>query len=260
MIKQEFLLPEIEGEDQNLETFDPNAFVGNDKDEQKTCNFVLMLALFFNDLKNLVWAFRQLKNTLPKNADSPSVYNGHHGGFEVHIQRLFWACVFELTDSIKNNENAIKHSLFVKTIHSLPQERQRLWDELYQFSVGSKINKFSNKLLEELAQHRNNIAFHYSQNKVIANGYKDFFAPQSANLHSNPLKVPYISRAASMAETKFYFADAAAQECLKKFDPYATELKNLVKENILKTVGSIVINFIQVRGFAWQKPQTAEQE
>jgi hypothetical protein len=36
-----------------LQTFDPNAFIANDKQEQKVCDFILALALIFNDLKDM---------------------------------------------------------------------------------------------------------------------------------------------------------------------------------------------------------------
>ena len=48
-----------------LESFNKNAFIADEKYEQELCNFILALALVWNDTKNLLLYYEYLKSLEP---------------------------------------------------------------------------------------------------------------------------------------------------------------------------------------------------
>lgn len=60
-----------------LETFDPAAFVGGEEVPQELCNFVLALALIYNDYKNLTYASLKLRESKPK-GEAEKMLSGEH--------------------------------------------------------------------------------------------------------------------------------------------------------------------------------------
>jgi hypothetical protein len=68
-----------------LETFDPKAFVGAKEWPQELCNFVLALALAYNDFKDVIFAQALLATVRPTNVERPTTAVGHYAGLYHHL-------------------------------------------------------------------------------------------------------------------------------------------------------------------------------
>ena len=67
-----------------LQTFDPNAFVGNDEVPQNICNFVLAMALVYNDCKNGMFSNLLLADFKPAGKSKASRSWGAYSGIKFH--------------------------------------------------------------------------------------------------------------------------------------------------------------------------------
>jgi hypothetical protein len=67
-----------------LESFDPLAFEADGTASQDVCNFVLTLALIFNDLKDLVYAHVTLQTQKPIGSFRISRPWGAYSGIDLH--------------------------------------------------------------------------------------------------------------------------------------------------------------------------------
>ncbi len=74
-----------------LEYFDPKAFESADSKEQAVCDLVLMLALVYNNFKDLLWAFSNLSSCRQPDPFKITPYNGQYSGMSLHITRLLYS-------------------------------------------------------------------------------------------------------------------------------------------------------------------------
>jgi len=70
---------------------------------------------------------------------------------------------------------------------------------------------------------------------------------------------PFVSRGQTLATSRFYFADAAAEDYLREVgDPATDEVFALgtlkLVRNVTFSIHEIVLTFITARGFAWREP------
>lgn len=227
-----------------LETFDPEVFVSGDEKEQKICNFMLSLALTYNDLKDLAWAGVNLKDTDHDGMDKKTAYNGQHSGFFYHIDKIICSVINELVDLIKKNVNLFQEPLFVKLLNSLPKDIRNTWASLVDYAEKEKVQ---DSLLKFIHFIRNKVSYH-SDPKAIFAGYNRFFY----NGTNTPKMNCYISRGSNMSSTRFYFADAIIEgyiDCLKdRSTCNFREEENKLLSNINNVLHRMVINFISVRG------------
>ena len=79
-----------------LENFDPDAFIGDGKFPQELCDFVLALALAYNDFRDIVSAQRMVLKVAPANLSTPTPQLGNYGGLIAHLVRLSAGFVHEL--------------------------------------------------------------------------------------------------------------------------------------------------------------------
>lgn len=95
----------------HLDCFDPKAFQSDDAGEQEVCDFVLMLAVVYNDFKDLLWAIDHLKKCDPSDGEiNPS--NGELAGMRGHVTRQFHSLIFEFAKLLRTQELVLKHPLF----------------------------------------------------------------------------------------------------------------------------------------------------
>src|SRR5262245_35065887 len=83
-----------------LETFNPAAFVEDGKVSQELCNFMLALALIYNDFKNLMYAGFKLRESKPTGTPEPTAVWGTYSGMDTHIYRLLIGLLHELFELI----------------------------------------------------------------------------------------------------------------------------------------------------------------
>ncbi len=186
-----------------LTTFDPALFVGDDKCPQEVCNFVLALAVAYNDLRDLTLTRRLLIDMEPPQEDTPTY--GNWSGLGIAWLRVSWGQLNELLVLLEENKKAIEHTAFQALHKRIDKKARNAWESLLEVAHNRRaVGGIGKALL--LA--RNKISFHYDAKK-IGIGYKARFVEETT---AGP---PYESSASSMESTRFYFADAAAYQVLQ---------------------------------------------
>src|SRR2546425_8660552 len=71
-----------------LETFDPGAFIADERSPQDLCNFVLAVAAIYNDCKDAIYAHVLLQGSKPEGAFRTSRKWGTYYGISGRISRL----------------------------------------------------------------------------------------------------------------------------------------------------------------------------
>lgn len=230
-----------------LETFDPKAFIGDHGCPQSVCDFVLALALVYNDLKDLDMALRMLEPHCPKDPLTPTPVLGQFSGVCVHIRRVEVGTIKELLNLITDNKDIIASKEFAEFSKKLSKRARDAWKSVLDVALQRPTADSLGKLLLFV---RNKVAFHYDR-KEVARGYADAFVKDATN------RVPYISRGNSMVETRFYFAEAAAEKYFLNISDHDTALNFLTGHfslfnDINLALFEIVTRFVNARGYGWR--------
>ena len=232
-----------------LKYFDPKAFQALDKDEQAVCNFILMLALIYNDFKDLSWAYVHMEKCKPPMIPlpTPTPYIGQYTGMNLHLTKLFHSLLFAFAELIKNNLDVLNHQLFAEILKQIHKDNKSNWNRLVSFSKG-ETDENDAELYEISRLIRHNLAFHYHQPKFLSGGYNHFFSKKDTPTNQNA----FISYGASLEATRFYFADAAVQGCFEqniskekagRLNPTLKDISGKINE----TLHNIITSFIQLR-------------
>ena len=231
-----------------LQTFSQEAFVGNDNVPQDICNFVLALALIYNDCKDGIFSNLILAESKPTGEPKLSRAWGAYNGIKVHYLRLYIALIQELLNLIADNQRTIKHPFFNSVVRQLSKQDRESWDALTNAALQRKTSSPLNKFLLMI---RNKVSSHYDP-KELYGGYRYHFFRSGSSSES-----PFISRGTSMQTSRFYFADAAAEGYLQsqavKENP--NELISRVADltaDLNRSIMQLVNHFIQKRGFAYK--------
>lgn len=234
---------------QPLERIDTRVFNGDETCPQHVCDFVLSLALAFNDLRDLLIAERLLRSTGTEDKRA-TVERGQFGGAQVHLFRLLAGFLHELVDLIRKERKSPCHPFFKSLLSEIPTPAVSMWRTVVDtaFASGPHGNDFGRFLFDT----RNTVAFHYDS-KVIGRGFRARFEDREGP--------PFASIGSSMAETRFYFGDAAAQEVMWQ-KAGADSVDEFLKDRweILNPVShalrEIVTHFIRMRSSSKQNPES----
>lgn len=230
-----------------LETVDPEAFQGNEDVPQALCNFVLALALVFNDLRDLYLASILIQECKPSGLPQKARPWGYYSGLNLHVLRLIMSTIHELLNLIKAHESELNHPLFRKVVRSLPKPQRSDWDQVVRVGLGK--TSTDERLGKLLLKVRHKMVFHYDP-KAVSNGYKNHFWEQRLDTRA------YLSRGNSMQGSRFYFADAAVEGLLREFGGNQSAEIAQGFQRLLDNVGQplilIITAFIQKRGFAFR--------
>lgn len=233
-----------------LETFDVKAFVADHRTPQHVCDFILSLAVAFNDLRDLITAQQAIQATRPRDIRiSPEL--GEYYGLHAHWIRMMIGLLKALAEVISENERAMNDPFFEKLVKSLSKTYREAWRNTVNAALATtaKGDRFGRMLFFA----RNKVAFHYDP-KEIFRGYQLKFVQKD----DGP---PYISRDDAMEGTRFYFADAAAEEYLL----YASGASDgreffesgwVILPDIAHAIREIVIRYVNARGYAWRSVAT----
>ncbi len=229
-----------------LESFDANLFTPCSKDDKKICGLILSFAVAFNDLKDVAMAIRFLKAVTPEVNPNISPEKGQHGGLGVHLMRIEAGIIKELMVLIEDNKSVIESAPFSKLTRKLSSGARNAWQTVLAVAFQKDI---THPMARFLLMVRNKIAFHYDP-KEISRGYSLAFS-QSSNL------IPYVSRGNSMPETRFYFADAAAEKYLLSGvdEEVAREFftgRTPIFHDFNIALFEIITRFVNDRGYAWR--------
>lgn len=231
-----------------LETFDARAFVGDDVWPQELCNAVLAMAVAYNDFKDVLFAISLLREVEPADMQTPTPQLGHFAGLHYHLIRMVAAQLHELADLVRRTKQWLEHPQFLdRVVKHLPAPAREAWIAV----LAAAENKPSaDPLAMLLVRARNKVAFHYDPEE-IGRGYVASFAPGSD-------REPYLSRGSSMARTRFYFADAAAEAYMRQVTDADTTTTFFnaalpLLPQINHALREVVFRFVTARGYAWRR-------
>ena len=231
-----------------LETFDPEAFRGNDEVPQELCNFIVAITLIYNDLKDAVYVHVSMAGLKPAGPSIRTRLWGALGGVQLHAFRAVAALLHELFSLIQTNRKLLDHSFFLAVLKQLHPRSREAWRALVDVALEATPK---NRLGKRLLLLRNKVLFHYDP-KALSQGYIQHFLVTAKRDNR-----AYLSRGDSMRSTRFYFADAAAEGYLHSLVGYeqSEELKmelgdiiDRVNNGLMMIVGS----YIQRRGYSFR--------
>ena len=226
-----------------LESFDPSAFQPDSETPERLCNFILALALIYNDCKDIISAVVLLHDSRPDGPSKISRIWGAYYGIEWHLLKIFVSLLHELFNLIRENKDLLEHPLFTEIVRLLRSKARQNWRDLVAVALGATPKSELGRILLLV---RNKVSSHYDL-KCLAKGYSDYFLGKE-QIHDRA----YVSRGNSMSESRFYFADAAVQGYLfeligkKNFDQFMRHSTELF-EQLNVSLMSIVDKFIQKR-------------
>lgn len=232
-----------------LESVDPAVFLPGPDCSKDVCAFILALAEFYNDIKDVLMADVLLNSERPVDLTSISRARGAFSGIYFHIFKVQVGMLHELLYTIGNvPDTTFESAIMRRTISKLSATARTNWEELVSVARGNASTSTFGQTLHSV---RNKISFHYDP-KAIARGYEwHFVSGQRRDDRA------YISRGTSMRETRFFFADAASHGYVKA--KLQTEIiedfvnaTRLLTTQVNRATEEIVIKFIQERGYAFR--------
>ncbi len=185
----------------SLDTFAPDVFVGDEEVSQDVCNFVLSLALIWNDYKDATYAHALLKTCEPQDPPGPTREWGAYGGIDLHLFRYQVTLMRELLTLVCRNQAVARGDYIDGIVRRFPRARRDGWHSTVQVALGSvPTDEFGQCLIAV----RNKLSHHYDP-RAIEKGYRNHFFGEGREDDS-----AFISSGRDMRATRFYFADAAA--------------------------------------------------
>lgn len=231
-----------------LESFDASAFTDVKNKAERDCGyFVFALALAFNDIKGLLAAVSLLVEEVPRDRTTPSRELGAFAGVYFQVLRTLFGALRELLDLVKREELTHKGPSFQAVVRQMPSDQRKAWAKLV---TASEANRSTDPDVNFLIRARNAVAYHY-ETAALRQGFCRAFKDTPDE--------PFLSRGSSIATTRFYFADRAAQSFLQfqlgdqDIESYFSKDPKLIID-IAFALFSVVTGFITLRGCAWRKP------
>ena len=188
-----------------ITTFDSKVFQPNSACPRCVCDFILALAVVFNDCRDLLNMNHVIASSAPEGDARINRHWGAYMGIHHHLNRLFMGLVNEFIVLIENSAPAISHPFFESIIKQLSKKDKTRWSDLISASQSKRADTATGKFIVMV---RNSMAYHYSA-KAIGDGYTRRFIGDAATLGP-----PCQSLGTNIATTRYYFADAAIEAVL----------------------------------------------
>lgn len=189
-----------------VESFDSKALVGDEEVPQTVCDLVLALSLFYVDFKDSIVCYEALTKTKPKGDFAVRKEWGAYCGMEQHVARYQLGLIHELLKLIAAHRSAVRHQFMQAVVRTLDVRARTAWKAIADVAT----DKASTSLLaRNLHMARNKISFHFDA-RALGGAYRRRFVEGDAG------EAPMLSRGTTMEASRFYFADATAQEFLNR--------------------------------------------
>ena len=232
----------------DLETFGPQAFVGDDEVPQEVCDLVLALALAYNDLRDPTRAQLFINSVIPSTAGQLTKESGDHCGMITLWRRVSAGQLFELLVLIEKHRTAIEDPVFARLRKQLSPEARDAWDSLVAVAINRSAVGTHGKVLLMI---RHKVGFHYDSGE-IARGYMRRIIEGAQD--------PFISRGGSMESSRFYFTDAAAEEPVMDYagsdDPFGVASGNNELTDVVNlALYQLVTRYFPLRNVRWREPR-----
>jgi hypothetical protein len=226
------------------EKFDPAVFLSGDGSVHQ---FVLMLALIFNDLKSLHWFAHQTeRGNGNKTGAVDDLYQAQVNGVRDWINRQMISALNELLVLVSKSDDVIESPEFQKCLEACPPNARARWSsiagaaEKQQSQAKSSLGRF-------LRFVRNNVGYHYEHTELLRKGYQKHF------VEFRPLGVSefaYASLGNTLETTRFFFADAASQALMRRVLDPTGELFDAAGAAVLDVnvaLRSVVEHYLRLR-------------
>jgi hypothetical protein len=206
---------------------------------------VLMLALVFNDLKDLAIISQWLTPSRPAE-HATTGYAGQWRGLDGHILRLSIGVIHEFLNFLDKQRRVVEGEEFQALLRTTPEKTRTAWRDLMLLLDKVDDEKAPRTLFfNALRDIRNHTVFHYKDTKPLADGLVAHF--NGGKTLPTHLRA-YISVGPSMGATRFYFADAAAvthieHVGLNRRIPLA-ELTNTTLYDLNRALAPVVANYV----------------
>ena len=234
-------LPHFELSD--VQQIEPERLLNSENDEVGA--FFLSLSLAYNDLKGVLWT-SQVMIDAQGGPDAPfqkTARRGQTGGMSVQAMRYSAGIAHEILKLVREHRVLVDGSDF-ESLDLTPAGLTR-WQELKDLAYARESD---NGLVRALAAIRNSIAFHYYSPKNVAKSFSEHFRqPDEGNA--------LLSVGKNTEQTRFYYADAAAQYALRRcaiaggVDPDTFQLQlRSVLWTILEATMAALSGFVASRG------------
>lgn len=221
--------------------FDPAVLKGGPR---KADSFVLLLAVVYNDLRELQWVAEHLTITKPVEV-VVSRGMGDWQGATVWTKRYAAAVLNELMVAVKHAHKAgiLGQSMFIRTAQALDDQERVAWNNIVDVAMGrpgtaSALRAFFDRV-------RNRAAFHFDRGQLWE-GYQAHFHRRKKDAFNEQA---YMSVGRTLGATRFYFADAAAQLALELYDTKGElwPLVNQVTRSVNVALRAVVDTHVRFR-------------
>jgi hypothetical protein len=230
-----------------LMSFDSGVFRGDAEVPQSVCNFVLALAVAYNDLRDVAFGINLLEPSRPQGPPKPTREFGHFGGMQTSLNKALVGIIHETLNLIGKESAAVGHPFFRRVVNSCSPTARSAWTSLVAAAMGeAEVQPLSRALMLM----RNKVAFHYDA-KEIHRAYEECFPARDG------APEPYVSAGDSMRSTRFYFADRSVEWYLGSLAlPDGQRLilnaGRTFVEQINCALYEIVTKFVPARGGGWR--------
>jgi hypothetical protein len=232
-----------------LESFDPAAFVGDARVSQDVCNFVLTLALAYNDCKDAIYAHTALVECKPAEPPRKTKVWGAFAGAQFHAFRAVASVIHEVCERIREDDDVLRDEFFCSVVRDLPAPSREAWEALVDVALQATPKEGLGKHLHRL---RNKLTFHYDPAALFI-GYEEHFLSERKRDDR-----AFVSRGENMRGTRFFFADAAATGYARSVagTEAAEELRGDLQDAVNRVNHGLMVlvtTFIARRGRAYRR-------
>ena len=110
-----------------FETFDEKVFIEGSNTPQRVCDFVLALALAYNDFKDVFVARKLLEEIPSDQTRPPTPALAQRNGIENRIVRVQFGFIHELLTLLIEESQTISDPAFVRIIKKISSQAKRDW-------------------------------------------------------------------------------------------------------------------------------------
>ncbi|MFI5179848.1 MAG: hypothetical protein ACHQPI_00445 [Thermoanaerobaculia bacterium] len=190
----------------DFEEFDRRYFEPDALHSQQLCAFILTLALIYDDLKGLAMAGVFLGEVTPPPEGGRTAARGEVAALQSQALRMIGGLIHELFDLVNDNATLLKEQDFNRILRRCSDEAELAWKRIVSASERQGTKLPDDPVAKALYFVRNKISFHYDPKRLLG-GFRTAFS------RTREFGDPALSRGDNLQQTRFFFADAAAQAC-----------------------------------------------
>lgn len=170
--------------------------------------FILSIAFGYNEIKDLIWLIQQLQR-FPSSDRDQDPRDGQVLGMRLNTTRQAIRILHEIIVAIEkaHKDRALDDLTLKEALAAVSGTTRRAWQDLLDIALG----KGDEATRQFALLVRNTLAAHYDW-KSLLRGYHQCFYEQPREPHG----VAYASIGNTMQQTRFFFADAAAQVAVRE--------------------------------------------